>query len=458
MSYLGYRGYTILKKDITAIQQEKIRNELTISPKNQMPGFAKLPSYPIYRESQEKMYLPKWFGFDKFGMYKKEKIKEGDTIDVSFNGSIREEQVPVVDTYMKSKHGGLLELPCGFGKTVIALNILSRIKKKTLIIVHKEFLVSQWIERIEQFLPNVTIGKIQGKVMEIDADIVICMLQSIAMKDYPIDMFKSFGLTIIDECHHMSAEVFSNALFKIVTKKMLGLSATMTRKDGLSCVFKMFIGPVLIKKKRKENKNVVIQVERFKTTSEEYNNVEINYNGRVNYSKMISKLCGSEERTEFILKKLQEIFSQDKQILILGQYKSLLVSLYKKIEELNFATIGYYMGGMKQKDLKLSEEKQIIIATYSMAEEALDIKSLNTLLMVTPKSDIIQSVGRVMRNPNSKPLILDFVDSHDCFMRQWKKREKYYKKQNYQIHDGNKIVDTQDDNKKILGVNGVCLI
>ena len=458
MSYLGYRGYTILKKDITAIQQEKIRNELTIAPKNQMPGFAKLPSYPIYRESQEKMYLPKWFGFDKFGMYKKEKINEGDNIDVSFNGSIREEQVPVVDAYMKSKHGGLLELPCGFGKTVIALNILSRIKKKTIIIVHKEFLVSQWIERIEQFLPNVTIGKIQGKIMEIDADIVICMLQSIAMKDYPIDMFKSFGLTIIDECHHMSAEVFSNALFKIVTKKMLGLSATMTRKDGLSCVFKMFIGPVLIKRKRKENKNVVIQVERFKTTSEEYNNVEINYNGRVNYSKMISKLCGSEERTEFILKKLQEIFSQDKQILILGQYKSLLVSLYKKIEELNFATIGYYMGGMKQKDLKLSEEKQIIIATYSMAEEALDIKSLNTLLMVTPKSDIIQSVGRVMRNPNSKPLILDFVDSHDCFMRQWKKREKYYKKQNYQIQDGNKILEIPDDTKKILGVSGVCLI
>ena len=458
MSYLGYRGYTILKKNITASEQEKIRNELTIAPKNQMPGFAKLPAYPIYRESQEKMYLPKWFGFDKFGPYKKEKINNGEDINVSFNGSVREEQIPVVDAYMKSNYGGLLELPCGFGKTVIALNILSRIKKKTIIIVHKEFLVSQWIERIEQFLPDVTIGKIQGKTTNIDADIVICMLQSIAMKDYPIDMFSSFGLTIIDECHHMSAEVFSNALFKIVTKKMLGLSATMTRKDGLRSVFKKFIGPVLIKKKRKENKNVVVQVERFKTTGEEYNNVEVSYNGRVNYSKMISKLCNSEERTNFIIQKLQEIFSQDKQILILGQYKSLLVALYKQIEELNFATIGYYMGGMKQKDLKLSEEKQIIIATYSMAEEALDIKSLNTLLMVTPKSNIIQSVGRVMRNPNSKPLILDFVDTHDCFLRQWKKREKYYKKQQYKIVDGDKIVETQDDNKKILGVSGVCLI
>lgn len=458
MSYLGYRGYTILKKNKSALEQEEIRKELTITPKSQMPGFAKLPSYPIYRESQEKMYLPKWYGLNKYGLYKRLKIGDGDDINLSFNGSVREEQVSVIDAYMKSKHGGLLELPCGFGKTVIALNILSKIKKKTIIIVHKEFLVSQWIERIEQFLPEATIGKIQGKIMDIEADIVICMLQSIAMKDYPIDMFKTFGLTIIDECHHMSAEVFSNALFKIATKKMLGLSATMTRKDGLSCVFKMFIGPVLIKRKRKENKNVSVQVERFKTSDEEYNNIEINFNGRVNYSKMISKLCLNENRTDFIISKLKEIFTQDNHVLILGQYKSLLVSLYKKIETMNFASVGYYIGGMKQKDLKLSEEKQIIIATYSMAEEALDIKSLNTLLMVTPKSDIVQSVGRVMRNPNSKPLILDFVDSHDCFIRQWKKREKYYKKQKYQLLDGTEVIECHNDNKNTLGVSGVCLI
>ena len=455
MSYLGYRGYTILKKNKTATEQEKIRNDLTIAPKSQMPGFAKLPSYSIYRESQEKMYLPKWYGLEKYGMYDSIKIPEGHSIDIKFKGSIRDEQIPVVDAYMKSDHGGLLELPCGFGKTVIALNILSRIKKKTLIIVHKEFLVSQWIERIEQFIPEATIGKIQGKITEIDADIVICMLQSVAMKEYPIDMFKTFGLTIIDECHHMSAEVFSNALFKIVSHKMLGLSATMTRKDGLSCVFKMFIGPVLIKRKRKENTNVKILVERFNTSSDEYNKVEINFNGRVNYSKMISKLCLSEERTDFIINKIKEIYSEDKQILILGQYKSLLVSLFKRLELLSFATVGYYIGGMKQKDLKASEDKQIIIATYSMAEEALDIKTLNTLFMVTPKSDIVQSVGRVMRNPNSTPIIVDFVDSHDCFKRQWNKREKYYKKQKYNIMDG--VTENLEDDSKTF-VNGICLI
>ena len=274
------------------------------------------------------------------------------------------------------------------------------------------------------------------------------------MKDYPIDMFKDFGLTIIDECHHMSAEVFSNALFKIVTPNMLGLSATMTRKDGLSCVFKMFIGPVLIKKKRKENKNVTIYVKRFETNNEEYNNVEINYNGRVNHSKMISKISSCEDRANYIINTIKNMFTEDKHILILGQYKSLLVSLYKKLEEENFATIGYYIGGMKQADLKASENKQIIIATYSMAEEALDIKTLNTLFMVTPKSDIVQSVGRVMRNPNSKPIIVDFVDSHDCFARQWKKRAKYYNKQKYNIIS--EEIECKETNA--VGGNSVCLI
>merc|ERR1712127_178315 len=135
---------------------------------------------------------------------------------------------------------------------ICALNIISRLKTKTLIIVHKEFLLRQWIERIEQFLPDAKVGKIQAKVIDIDdKDIVICMLQSLSMKDYPKDMFRSFGFTICDECHHIGAEVFSRSLLKVVTKYMLGLSATMKRKDGLTKVIKWFLGDIVCKIERK---------------------------------------------------------------------------------------------------------------------------------------------------------------------------------------------------------------
>ena len=86
----------------------------------------------------------------------------------------------------------------------------------------------QWIERIEQFLPDAKVGKIQAKTIDVeDKDIVICMLQSLSMKEYNKELFKGYGLTIVDECHHISAEVFSRAFFKIVTKYTLGLSATI---------------------------------------------------------------------------------------------------------------------------------------------------------------------------------------------------------------------------------------
>ena len=101
------------------------------------------------------------------------------------------------------------------GKTIMALNIISRLNVKTLIIVHKEFLVDQWIERIQEFLPEASIGKIQGKKIDIEGkSIVIGMLQSLSMKSYEQSTFESFGFTVIDEVHHLGAEVFCQALFK----------------------------------------------------------------------------------------------------------------------------------------------------------------------------------------------------------------------------------------------------
>jgi superfamily II DNA or RNA helicase len=88
---------------------------------------------------------------------------------------------------------------------------------------------------------------------------------------------------------------------------------------------------------------------------------------------------------------------------------------------------------MKQAALQQSETKQIVLATYAMAAEALDIKTLNTLVMVSPKTDIVQSVGRILRTRGDGKIIVDIVDSHDVFQNQWKKRRAYYKKSDYSI-------------------------
>lgn len=442
-TYLGQKGYTIQKNELTIEQQKQLRNDLTIKPFSLQSGLgiSNDKTFPSYRESAGKFYVPHYYGVEKYGAPKEYKISEGVDINVEFAGKLRENQEIVVDTYINHVKkvgfgGGLLELPCAYGKTVLSLNIISRLKKKTFIIVHKEFLMNQWIERIQQFLPTARVGKIQGPIIDIeDKDIVIGMLQSLSMKDYPTSTFESFGLTIIDEVHHISSEVFSNSLFKLVTKYMLGLSATMNRKDGTTNVFKMFLGDVIFKGKRDEEREVVVHAIQYEVNDDEFNEVKTDFRGNPAYSTMISKLCEYNRRSEFILKVLTDMLQKNpnQQIMILAHNKNLLKYLHDAIAHRSIASVGYYVGGMKESALKETESKKVVIATYAMAAEALDIKTLTTLIMATPKTDIEQSVGRILREKHSSPIVVDIVDSHDLFQNQWRKRKTFYKKENYKI-------------------------
>ncbi len=114
---------------------------------------------------------------------------------------------------------------------------------------------------------------------------------------------------------------------------------------------------------------------------------------------------------------------------------NILHYMYKKIVCKNLASVGYYIGGMSELELKNSETKQIILASFSMSQEGLDIPTLNAEFLITPKTDIVQSVGRILRAKHnfSHPIIYDFIDTHDVFQRQWLKRKAFYKKQNYKI-------------------------
>lgn len=540
-TYLGNKGYTILKSELSIKHQLALKEMLMVKP--YVPGspVQVQKTFPAYRESDKKIYVPRYFGEEIFGPAKTIKITEGDNIDLTFQGTLRDYQVPIVNKFIdyvknNSTLGGLLELPCAWGKTSASLYICCQLKKKTLVIVHKEFLMNQWIERIHQFIPDAKVGKIQGQIIDIDGkDIVICMLQSLVLKEYPPTLFDCFGFTIIDEVHHISSETFSNALFKIVTKYMLGLSATMNRKDGTTKVFKMFLGEVVHKVERKDEQNVQVRAITFKTNDEEFNETTLDWKGNPQISTMISKLCSYNRRTEFIIKVLSDFIETDGvdknvietnkkkmdsenpncqiclkndnylikniccdtvkyclpcmhqveedpklysnfigpdgqlkisketpkcptckkrlkyeqhyienkyvkpleqlQTLILSHNLNVLHYIYNKIVCKNIASVGYYVGGMKEVELKKSEKKQIVLASFSMASEALDIPSLNAEFLITPKTDIVQSVGRILRAKHafSEPIIYDIKDNHEVFQKQWLKRKAYYKKQNYNI-------------------------
>ena len=428
-SYLGAKGYSIYKLCLTPKIIEFIKNELTVKPMLQN-SYVEAKSFPVYQESEKKIYVPRHWGIAMFGYPKMLKIPFGEAINLKFNGSLRDYQTNVLNEYLKAIEFGvsddknkgngsaLIELWTGAGKTVLGLKIIEVLKKKTIIFVHKTFLKNQWIERIQQYLPNARIGTIQGQNIDNDT------------------LFDSFGLSIYDECHHMSSEVFCNCLKKCNTLYGLGLSATMNRKDGLTNVFKMYLGTICYKHCKKGSEDeVLVKAIEFNIDDDEYNEVERDFRGQVKYSTMVNKVSNLNLRSDFIIYVLEsELFiNPNQQFIVLAQTKSLLNYLYKALVYKNFASVGYYIGGMKEKDLKISESKTIILATFSMAAEALDIKSLTSLLLASPKSDIVQAVGRILREKHTNPLVIDIIDGHDVFQNQFKKRRAFYNQKNYRI-------------------------
>jgi superfamily II DNA or RNA helicase len=434
MAYLGKKGYTIYKESYSLKELNQIRNDMNVKPYS--PHSVAVVEYPIYRESKTKMYLPRYYGLNKIGPFTN-KLSMGEEIDIEFKGELFDYQHKIIQKYIDfvgESGGGLLDVEPGKGKTVMALNIISRLKRKTLVIVHKTFLMNQWIERIETFLPNARVGKIQGDIIDVeDKDIVLGMLQSLTNSSkYSSELWDQFGLCVFDECHHLSAEVFSEVMREIVTNYNLGLSGTMKRKDGLSRVFEHYIGPIIHKEQTDITTEVLVKSVCFQHETL-FDDVKTDFRGQPLYSTMINKLnCPDRIRLIINIMKYELKLNPNQQIMILSNTKQLIEDLHDNMVDMPQSK-GYYVGGMKEEALKETEKKDIILATYSMASEGLDIKTLTTLIMASPKSDVCQSVGRILRSKHSAPLVIDIIDPHTVFQNQYKKRCTYYKSKNFKV-------------------------
>lgn len=441
--YIGKRGYSLNKSFFTSLELEKIKAELTVKPN--LPGDYGSVEEPfkVFLESKEYLYVPKHYGIERFGEGEHNILPRGSDINVSFNLKLKDEQIEpakkTINAYME-RGGGILSLPCGFGKTILGCYFMAELKKKTLVIVHKEFLMNQWIERIQFALPGAKIGVVQGDRCEIEGkDIILGMLQTLSMKEFAGDAFNGIGHVIIDECHRIPSRVFSKALLKVNSKYMLGLSATPNRKDGLTKVLKWYIGDIIFSIKGSE-KNVV-KVERYLIDSkdEHYNNEVVNYMGKAQMPTMLNNIADCRSRTKLIMMRVIEELgiNEKRQFLILSDRKQHLEDMYKLAIDMGVTSVGYYVGGMKKEKLKENESCRLLLGTYPMANEGLDIPSLNGLVLSTPKSDIIQSVGRICRvvHEGIQPLIIDIIDQFSIFEGQGKKRFAVYRKKGYEIID-----------------------
>lgn len=459
---LTSRGFGIPKEILKRSELEELKKELTVQPQvggqSAPVGGGQPQTFRLYLESSKKLYVPKYFGLSKWGVPGSIKLNEGADIEARFTGSLRDEQKQPIDAFLKAcndpaKMGGIISLSCGGGKTVLGLYAVAALRKKAMIIVHKDFLLAQWRERIQQFLPEARVGLIKAKVVDVaDKDIVIASLQSLSMKEYDPRIFEDIGFVVIDEVHRTGTEVFSSALHKVNFKYALGLSATVQRKDGMTKVFKWFLGDIVYKKKR-DSDNVIVKKCEFYSPDEAYSKEETIFNGKLNLSKMINNVCDFFPRTEYIVQLIARAMAesnQSRKVLVLSDRKAHLSAIKELIECVHPSiSCGFYIGGMKEKDLKISETKDVILATFSFASEGFDAKDLDTLVLGSPKTDIEQSVGRILRQKENErknvPIIFDIMDMFSIFERQAKKRLTYYKKLKYTIKNDAESDDESSD-------------
>ena len=404
------------------------------------------PPFDVYRITTTGIIFPKYYALEYIKIKQCQDMynTQPQHICLQFNGTLRPHQEKSVDLIQQSYNscgGALLCLGCGLGKTVVANYIISKMNVKTVVLVHKEFLLNQWKERIQYFLPNAKIGKVQGKIIDVkNKDIIIAMLQTVAMKEFD-DIFHDCGQLIVDECHHIAARVFCNALFKMPVKYTLGLSATPNRSDGLEYVIHWFLGPTVLTMENISENNVQVHMKEFDL---EYPPEEYNKMGKLALPLMITNLSNMKDRNQNIVEITLELLKQnDRNILILSERREQLKSLFNIFTSLH-QSVGLYIGGMKEKELKSAESKKVMLSTYAMTSEGFDNPELNTLIFATPKTNIEQSVGRILRKVHDiDPIIIDLIDNYSLFKIQGYQRRYFYKNKQYTITKDGSIENVQ---------------
>jgi superfamily II DNA or RNA helicase len=442
-------GYIIDKKSLEEDEVTHLRKDLTVKPykPTTYSKFIKVDdSFPIYVENGDYIGIPKYFGIERYGQPEVNKLEtyKYPKFDMEYLGQLRPNQVTITNKVIegfKEHRGGVMICGCGSGKTNMAIWLACKYKLKTLFIVHKEFLMNQVINRIKSTTNCQDVGIIQQNITDTDHAFTVGMVQSLAKKDYDDQLFKDYGLIIIDEVHHMGARNFSKVYRKMTAKYMLGISAERSRNDRTYGLIHWYMGPILHAEEQKPNEMVVVKKYHYSTSNTERTKlVKIKGTEEPDRSTMVSNLVCIKRRNRFLLKIIEDLYDQGKNVLFLTDRLTHIEVMYKLLNQNEYikGNVGKYIGSMKQSKLDESATKQVILGTYAMASEGLDIADLNAVILATPKSAVKQSIGRILRRDEYEehPIVIDIIDN-DCmiFKNQAHRREQYYFKQKYNIQN-----------------------
>ncbi|MGQ7853399.1 TOTE conflict system archaeo-eukaryotic primase domain-containing protein [Pedobacter sp. WC2501] len=353
----------------------------------------------------------------------------------SFYPKLREYQFPVIAAAEK-KNIGIIVAPPATGKTVMGLKIIASKQQPALILVHRKQLADQWAERIETFLgiQKQDIGTIgQGK-RKIGTHVTIAMIQSLVKElkgENAVKIKSSFGTIIVDECHHIAAETFSDTIGQLNSYYLYGLTATPFRKNDNGNLISVHLGEIISEIESSSIKNEQSPEIIIRNTA-----LDVPYNAKTDRFETLSNILIHDSlRNNLIIEDITLQIGRGKKVIILTERKEHIETLHQQLKR-NFEVITL-SGDDSEANRKMkwgalnSGNYQALITTGQFFGEGSDLSNAQCLFLVYPFSfegKLVQYIGRVQRS-EIKPIIYDYRDIKIEYLnRMFLKRNVYYRK------------------------------
>lgn len=372
-------------------------------------------------------------------------LADNGTLEYQGNISLYDYQTPAVKA-MEGAGCGILQSPCGSGKTQMGIALAAQIGRKTLWITHTQDLLNQSYERAVQYFPESTLGKITAGKVYIGSHITFATVQTLSKMDLEKHKY-TWDVVIVDECHRCSGtptslKMFYKVVSRLAARYKYGLSATVHRSDGLVKSTFAIIGDVQYKVPDEAVAEKTMKVKILcRETGIKTNRCCLDTDGTMVYSKLIPYLTECVDRNKMIVKDLEK--NAKNYNLILSDRLEHLRTLMSLLPEECRSFAVMIDGGMTSKRGRADREQAIVdmrdgkkhflFASYSLAKEGLDIPRLDRLYLTTPKKDyavVTQSIGRIARvfKGKSDAYCYDYVDDIGFCENQYKKRRTSYRK------------------------------
>jgi superfamily II DNA or RNA helicase len=372
----------------------------------------------------------------------------GTPLSLSFCGSLRSEQQIAADSMLRHETG-VLAATTAFGKTVIAAMLIAKREVNTLVLVHRKQLLEQWIDRLSTFLnvPAKSIGQIGAGRKKLMGSLDIALIQSLVRKGAVNDCVGGYGQIIIDECHHIPAHSFELVARRAKAKFVVGLSATVGRKDGHHPIIFMQCGPVRHRVDAKQqaaarpfSHQVFVRPTSFRQLGASQPDM------RLEFHELYEELLHDERRNQMICADVLSTLREGRSPLVLTERVEHIEILARLLSpETNLIVLH---GGQSKTELKAAlarislnqgGDQRVILATGKLVGEGFDDPRLDTLFLALPiswRGTIAQYVGRLHRLHEGKRevRVYDYADLNvPMLSRMFDKRCRGYESLGYSI-------------------------